>query len=54
MATFLGVSILGRGYDYALTNKPIALIEMKALWLEVSPKNTLYVIKRPASHKNTL
>jgi hypothetical protein len=54
MATFLGMSILGRGYDYALTNKSIALIEIKALWLGVLPKNTLYIIKRPASHKNTL
>jgi hypothetical protein len=54
MAAFLGMSILGRRYDKALTNKPIALIKIKALWLGVSPKNTLYVIKRPVSHKNTL
>ena len=54
MATFLGVSILGRGYDKALTYKAIALTKVAVFRAEVSPINTLYVIKIPTSHKNTL
>lgn len=54
MATFQGVSILGRGYDKALTYKPIALMEMEALGVGVWPINTLYAIKIPTGHKNTL
>ena len=47
MATFQGMSILGRGYDKALTNKLIALMEMEALggWSMAH--------KYPLCHKNT-